>query len=239
MCDCGNYTITRTDQLGSSTLSCGCASREHWNSKDNPIKKKYADSDSQQESKYSKLYETWQHMKSRCYSKTCKEYLQWGGRGIKVCDEWLNDYNTFKQWSLDNGFDYNKKGHELTIDRIDVDGNYEPDNCRWVDMKTQGRNKRDTIYVDINNRKISLAELAEVNNIKYATVRGRYRRGLRGEDLIAPTGFYYNSGRKINKYLVCGEMMGVRDIMNKFNMTDSAVRHRIKRGTLSNLKEEK
>ena len=236
MCDCGNYTITRTDQLGSSTLSCGCASREHWNSKDNPIKKKYADSDSQQESKYSKLYETWQHMKSRCYSKTCKEYLQWGGRGIKVCDEWLNDYNTFKQWSLDNGFDYNKKGHELTIDRIDVDGNYEPDNCRWVDSFTQARNKTNNTVIVFKEKLVILAELSARYGIPLTTLQTRYKKGWRDEKLVQQ---YKPSKQKI--YKVCSIGATASELAIRFNSTPDAIKARIYKGTIQELfdKEER
>ena len=185
MCDCGNYTITRTDQLGTSN-SCGCGSREHWNSKDNPIKKKYTDSDSQRESKYIKLYDTWRHMKERCYYEKCEEYAQWGGRGIKICDEWLNDYNTFKQWSLDNGFDYNKKGHELTIDRINVDRDYSPKNCRWVDMYVQANNKTNNVFVEVNGEHLTLGQCARKYNIPYYRVAHRYYEGVRGNDLILP-----------------------------------------------------
>jgi len=226
-CDCGNDKPLLIANVGRQT-HCG-----HCGVRAGDI------CDYKKESKYHSLYNIWRGITRRCYNVSDPHYTNYGGRGIKVYEEWRSSYSKFKDWSIKSGWDLNLTRTEQSLDRINVNGNYEPDNCRWVDMKTQGRNKRDTIYVEIDNREISLAELAEVNNIKYATMRRRYHKGLRGEDLITPTGFYYNSGRKINKYLIGGEMMSVRDIMNKFNMTDSAVRHRIKRGTLSNLKEEK
>lgn len=79
-------------------------------------------------------------IKSRCYNANCPAYIYYGERGIKVCDDWLSDINNFINWSIDNGF---KK--ELTIDRINVNGDYSPDNCRWVDMKTQASNKRNLV----------------------------------------------------------------------------------------------
>jgi hypothetical protein len=80
-------------------------------------------------------------MISRCRTKTASGYQYYGARGIRVCDEWL-DYSTFKEWAYKNGYDDKAKSYKCTIDRIDVNGNYEPSNCRFVDMKTQNQNKR-------------------------------------------------------------------------------------------------
>lgn len=81
-------------------------------------------------------------MKRRCYDENEDKFEHYGGRGIKMCDEWKNDFSTFQEWALSNGFDEEKKWSECTIDRIDVNGNYEPSNCRWVDMHTQLLNRR-------------------------------------------------------------------------------------------------
>ena len=83
-----------------------------------------------------RLYKTWQGIKARIYNKNEKCFPDYGGRGISICDKW-KDFKIFKDWALDNGYD-----DTLTIDRIDVDGNYEPNNCRWVSQKVQQRNKR-------------------------------------------------------------------------------------------------
>lgn len=85
----------------------------------------------------SRLYAAWCHMKSRCYCKTSRDYKYWGGRGITVCDEWIHNYDCFKNWALNNGYD-----DSLTIDRIDNDKGYSPNNCRWITIQEQQHNKR-------------------------------------------------------------------------------------------------
>lgn len=100
-----------------------------------------------------KLYQVWSSMKQRCYHGNNKNYKHYGGRGIIMCDEWLNDFMNFYNWSMDNGYD-----DTLTIDRIDVNGNYEPSNCRWATMKQQNRNQRRTIYFTYNNETHCLKE---------------------------------------------------------------------------------
>ena len=88
---------------------------------------------------YSRLYKVWQGMKTRCYNPNFIYYCNYGGRGIMICDEWKNDFSKFYELAINNGY---KEG--LTIDRINNDGNYEPDNCRWITRAEQNRNQRKT-----------------------------------------------------------------------------------------------
>lgn len=126
-CDCGNiYYAIPCDLENGSIKSCGCLKDD--------ISKNAVSSD--------RLYKVWQNMKRRCGKENCKEYRNYGGRGIGICAEWENDYRTFKEWAYSNGYDENAAFGECTIDRIDVNGNYEPNNCRWITNAEQQKNKR-------------------------------------------------------------------------------------------------
>lgn len=117
-----------------------------------------------------KLYMAWLNMKARCNRKSAREYSNYGGRGIKVCDEWLHSYETFKEWAMSNG--YNDK---LTLDRINVDGNYCPKNCRWITNKEQQNNKRNNVVYTYNGETKTLAEWSECLGICYKTLQKRIK----------------------------------------------------------------
>lgn len=119
-----------------------------------------------------RLYRIYYDMKTRCYNSKRKTYKYYGGKGIKICDEWLNDFLKFYDWSINNGYKNN-----LTIDRIDVNKDYEPNNCRWIIMKEQFHNRTDNVYFIVNGKKRCLAELCEEYNMPYQTVRKRLERG--------------------------------------------------------------
>lgn len=131
-CDCGNVlTVAGASLKNGNTKSCGCYKRD-----------KLTDRNTTHGGTIDRLYGIWSCMKHRCNTPTYKKYKDYGGRGIRVCEEWENSYEAFKSWAMANGYDETAPFGECTIDRIDVNGNYEPTNCRWVDMKTQNNNMR-------------------------------------------------------------------------------------------------
>lgn len=154
VCDCGNLTEVRTDALRKGdTKSCGCLTCKHGKCT-------------------TKLYKVWLSMKQRCTNPKNKAYKNYGGRGIAVCSEWLHDFTNFYNWAMNNGY---KEG--LSIDRVDNNGNYSPNNCRWANRKTQQRNRRDCIYYIINGEKHCLKEWCNILNLKYSTVKARLHYG--------------------------------------------------------------
>ena len=125
-----------------------------------------------------RIYTTWNNMKKRCLYPKHPHFEIYGGRGIGFCAEW-NDFLPFYEWAMSHGY-----SDDLTLDRIDVNGNYEPSNCRWVDMTTQIRNRRDSRKVEIDGVVHTLKEWAEISGISFNTICTRYIRGKRGKNLI-------------------------------------------------------
>lgn len=127
------------------------------------------------------LYWVWAQIKSRCLRKTDKSYKNYGGRGISICNEWKNSFISFYNWSVQNGYTENKctkSGRNiLSIDRIDNDGDYCPQNCRWVNDKKQSRNRRSNRYFEYNNQKLCLSDWAKKMGMHEATLRTRLNKG--------------------------------------------------------------
>lgn len=120
-------------------------------------------------------------IRKRCYQKSKKHYANYGGRGITMCDEWRgkNSRNNFFQWAMNNGYE-----QDLTIDRIDGDGNYEPSNCRWVDRRTQANNTRRNVNVTVDGVTKTVSEWARENDIGVSTIFERIYSGWSHEKAV-------------------------------------------------------
>lgn len=157
-CDCGKeVSVIAYNLKNGHTRSCGCFQKE---SKSN--------THSTHKCSNSRLYRIWIHIKNRCLNAHVPHYKYYGGRGIKVCPEWEKSFVSFMNWSLSNGY---KDG--LSIDRINVNGNYDPDNCRWVDMKIQANNKTNNRIIEYNGEKKTLSLWADEKGIKRVTLQKR------------------------------------------------------------------
>ena len=162
-CDCGNEKAVPYWNLASGqTISFGCYAKE--------VSAKNAKRTHEQS--YSRLYTIWIGMKQRCYYEKHKHFKHYGGRGIVVCDEWKNDFQTFYDWAITNGYADN-----LTIDRKDANGNYEPSNCRWATMKAQGNNKRSNHSLELNGEIHSISEWSRITGIPNSTIYNRLKAG--------------------------------------------------------------
>lgn len=163
LCDCQldlpeeeriySYVATG-DLLSEKVKSCGCLHKE--------ILSKHGES-------RTRLHRIWIDMRTRCYNENTKVYQNYGARGIKICDEWKDSFANFREWALNNGY-----SDELTIDRIDVNGDYSPNNCKWSTKKEQENNKRTNIYGYYNGEKLTIAQFSEKINKYSSTIRYKY-----------------------------------------------------------------
>lgn len=155
-CDCGNVLTVQGNNLKNGhTKSCGCYLT------DNPSHAKHNKCST-------RLYKCWKHIKQRCYDKKAKGYADYGGREITVCDEWLHDFQAFYDWAMTNGYK-----DDLTIDRIDNNKGYSPDNCRWATKKEQANNKRNNHLITYNGKTQTLAQWADELHTNYKKLYSR------------------------------------------------------------------
>lgn len=169
VCDCGNEINVLAGSLKSgATQSCKCLLAESTGDR------------SRKHGMYkSRQYRIWMDMKMRCYDKKSASYIDYGGRGITVCDEWLNSFETFNKWLNDNNY-----SDELSIDRIDVNGNYNPDNCRMANSYVQANNTRKNRHLIIAGVDKTVAEWAEIVGINPNTIYGRLFNGWSARDAV-------------------------------------------------------
>jgi len=164
LCECGNKITARSDQLKcGDTKSCGCFRKEVYEQGNN--RRSHGKTNH-------RLYRIYRGMRNRCKLENHVAYKHYGGRGIKVCDEWLCDFKKFYDWSINNGYSDN-----LSIDRIDSNGNYKPTNCQWVTQKVQARNTRQNVNIKIDGEVRCLTDWCDIYNIRRTTAQGRLDSG--------------------------------------------------------------
>jgi hypothetical protein len=168
-CECGNFTELRTDSVFNGSInSCGCLKR-------NLFGLSSVD--------YEKLFDVWQNMKNRCYNESSERYYTYGARGISVCEEWKDNFHAFAEWAVKNGWK-----PSLSIERKDLDEDYCPDNCTFITMKEQARNKTNNVRVIVDGVDRCIAEWCEILGLSDKTIYARYYRGIREPDILLYNG---------------------------------------------------
>lgn len=180
-CDCGNLVKIRANSLVRlGRNSCGCGTREKIS------KARFLHGETN-----SRLYNTWRSIKKRCLLPKAQGYKNYGGRGIEVCEEWKNSYLAFRDWALNNGYK-----EDLEIDRINVNGNYEPNNCRFVNNKQQANNRRNNSWLTLNGETKTIQEWADKIGVGASTLSERKRMGWSDSDILTKPKRKYNKGEK-------------------------------------------
>ena len=165
-CDCGNVTTVRADGLTRGhTKSCGCLIVVAAKNRIKDLNKIHGKTNT-------RLFHIWQSMRSRCSNPSNKNYPRYGGRGIRVCDEWEKDFVAFYNWAMDNGYQ-----EDLTLDREDNSGNYEPSNCKWATPIEQANNTRRNVYMEYNGEVHTMKEWSRIIGINYCTLQKRIKLG--------------------------------------------------------------
>lgn len=159
-CDCGEEVVKEGIALTKGSVrSCGCLVRK--------LNKEKAAQNAKHGMTKTRIYKIWQCMKNRCRNSNLHEYQYYGGRGIKVCKEW-NDFLPFYEWAISNGY-----SEKLTLDRLNVDGDYEPSNCRWISIQEQQLNKRNNQFITYKGETKTVTEWSREKEISLSTLRHR------------------------------------------------------------------
>lgn len=175
-CDCGTIKECRmSDVKMKRIISCSCHKRQV-----------ISEISSTHRLTKHRLYGIWLGIKKRCYNEKEKSYPRYGGRGIRVCSKWENDFMSFYNWAINNGW-----GKGLVLDRINNDGNYEPVNCRFTTVTVNNNNKRNNLRVTINGETKTVGEFSKQYNIKYQTLRDRILKGYKPSEWIKPVSEFH------------------------------------------------
>ena len=172
-CDCGKFVERPWANVRrSKTPSCGCY-----------VKDRMSNLNKTHGGRNDRLYLVWMDMRRRCTDPRDSNFHNYGMRGITVCDEW-QDYAKFREWAHDNGYEDDVAHGKCTIDRIDSDQGYFPQNCRWVDMKTQANNRRNNVLIEHDGETKTVSQWAQKYGVRYGLLRRRLAAGWNFERAI-------------------------------------------------------
>lgn len=199
-CDCGNEKIVPVSYLTTGqTRSCGCLHTEVVIKQNKSQEKRKSTAEWNRIYKKThgqtktRLYKIWQGMKKRCLDPNSHAYKDYGGRGISVCQEWVDSFEAFFDWAIDSGY-----MEDLTIERKDNDGDYTPENCKWAGVFEQANNKRSNVYLTSDGKTQTLKQWADELGMNYSTMHSRLKMGWPVERVLRePT--HANGGRKHEK----------------------------------------
>lgn len=218
-CDCGAETVARISKLlRGKNPTCGCQYGYHLT--------KHGES-------RSRLYKIWQGMRNRCQYAKHAEYVNYGLRGIKVCDEWQT-YEPFRDWAKENGYQ-----EDLTIDRIDVNGNYEPNNCRWITNNEQQLNRRDSIYITYKGETKHLFEWSEEYGIKPHVLMMRYKKYGVSDEIFSKEPFTKTNRNKSQIIKLYNEGLNYKEIAKIVNIKEERISKAIERWGLPHKGKER
>ena len=156
-CDCGNeITVISNSLRTGNTKSCGCIAKPHGGTR-------------------TRLYVVWVDMMARCYKQKSERYKTYGGRGITVCDEWHN-FSSFREWAMQTGYNPNAKRYECTLDRVDINKGYYPENCRWITMREQAQNTTRTHYISVYGERMNVSQASREYGVPVATISARLNK---------------------------------------------------------------
>lgn len=220
LCDCGNQKIAVGAELRKGNIrSCGCFQKEVAK---NRLTKHGLTS--------TRLYGVWQDMRQGCLNPNSKAYKYYGGRGITVCDEWKDDFKAFYDWAMENGYkeEIMPSGYNYwTIERINNDGNFEPDNCCWANRVAQGNNRQNNHLIEQENEVLTLAQTAKQKGVSRITLGARMSRygWSTNDSLNTPIGSHKRHNLEYQ-----GETLSVSQCSEKFNINANTIYERIRNG---------
>lgn len=220
ICICGNFKLVVTTDLKTGHVkSCGCRSLRmlQERNKNNQYGKKHGLS-------HDRIYNIYANMIQRCTNSKVNRFKNYGGRGIKVCDEWLENFMNFYNWAIENGYE-----EQLTIERIDVNGNYEPNNCTWITNKEQQNNRTNNVNITINGETLNMRQWSKATGVNEKTIEKRIRMGWQGENLIKEE--YERKVTKDMEQEICklydNDKLSKTEIGRIFNISSETVRRYI------------